>query len=69
MTAASKVTLTRIFMIPVYLILMYISDGGSGAWMWGALGVFILASVTDFVDGGERYLSTGFWQVFGSSGG
>lgn len=51
MTAASKVTLTRIFMIPVYLILMYISDGGSGAWMWGALGVFILASVTDFVDG------------------
>ena len=43
MTAASKVTLTRIFMIPVYLILMYISDGGSGAWMWGALGVFILA--------------------------
>lgn len=51
MTAASKVTLTRIFMIPVYLVLMYISDGGAGAWMWGALGVFILASVTDFVDG------------------
>ena len=51
MTAASKVTLTRIFLIPVYMVLMYVSGGVAGPWMWGALGVFILASVTDFVDG------------------
>ena len=51
MTAASKVPLTRIFLIPVYMVLMYVSGGVAGPWMWGALGVFILASVTDFVDG------------------
>ena len=51
MTAASKVTLTLIFLIPVYRVLMYVSGGLAGPWMWGALGVFILASVTDFVDG------------------
>ena len=28
MTAASKVTLTRIFLIPVYMVLMYVSGGG-----------------------------------------
>ena len=51
MTAASKVTLPRIFLIPVYMVLMYVSGGVAGPWMWGALGGFILASVTDFVDG------------------
>ena len=38
MTAASKVTLTRIFLIPVYMVLMYVSGGVAGPWMWGALG-------------------------------
>ena len=60
MTAASKVTLTRIFLIPVYMVLMYVSGGVAGPWMWGALGVFILASVTDFVDG---YIARHYNQV------
>ena len=30
MTAASKVTLTRIFLIPVYMVLMYVSGGVAG---------------------------------------
>ena len=38
-------------MIPVYLVLMYMSGGQSGLWLWLALGVFILASLTDYVDG------------------
>lgn len=51
MTTASKITLVRVLMIPVYMVLMYISDGKSGPWMLSALALFILASVTDFVDG------------------
>ena len=51
MTTASKITLARVAFIPVYLILMYLSGGQSGLWMILALAVFIIASVTDFVDG------------------
>ena len=51
MTLASKITLIRVAFIPVYMALMYLSGGQSNLWMWLALGVFILASVTDFVDG------------------
>lgn len=51
MTTASKITLVRVAMIPVYLVFMYLSGGNSNMWMWLSLGVFILASLTDFVDG------------------
>ena len=51
MTTASKITLARVALIPLYMVLMYLSGGQAGLWMWLALGVFIFASVTDFVDG------------------
>ena len=51
MTTACKITLIRIAFIPVYLVLMYLSGGASGLYMWLALGVFILASITDYIDG------------------
>ena len=51
MTTASKITLIRVAFIPVYMILMYVSGGMPGIWLWLALAVFILAGVTDFVDG------------------
>ena len=51
MTTASKITLIRVAMIPVYMLFMYLSGGVPGMWMWLALGVFILASLTDYVDG------------------
>ncbi len=51
MTVASIITLVRIAFIPVYMALMHFSYGQPGIFMWSALGVFILASVTDFVDG------------------
>ena len=51
MTTASKITLLRVAMIPVYMVFMYLSAGKPGIWMWLGLGVFILASLTDFVDG------------------
>ena len=51
MTLASKITLIRVAFIPVYMVLMYLSGGQPGAWMWLALAVFIIASLTDYVDG------------------
>lgn len=51
MTTASKITLVRVAFIPVYMILMYCSGGEPGLLMWLALGTFVLASLTDYVDG------------------
>ena len=51
MTLASKITLIRIAFIPMYMAFMYQSGGKPGVWMWIALAVFIIASITDFVDG------------------
>ena len=51
MTLASKITLIRIAFIPIYIVFMYLSNGATNIWMWLALGIFILASITDFLDG------------------
>ena len=51
MTTASKITLVRVAMIPAYLVTMYLSGGASGMWMLISLGIFIVASLTDFIDG------------------
>ena len=51
MTLASKITLIRVAFIPLYMVCMYLGGGVPGLWMWIGLAVFILASVTDFVDG------------------
>lgn len=51
MTTASKITLLRVAMIPLYMVLMYLSGGVAGVWMYSALAVFIIASITDFIDG------------------
>ncbi|MBQ8236970.1 MAG: CDP-diacylglycerol--glycerol-3-phosphate 3-phosphatidyltransferase [Oscillospiraceae bacterium] len=60
MTTASKITLIRVALIPAYMILMYLSQGGANIYMWGALAVFIVASVTDFADG---YIARKYNQV------
>ena len=51
MTTASKITLIRVAMIPAFLVTMYLSGGTTGPWMWASLVLFILASLTDYVDG------------------
>ena len=51
MTLASKITLIRVAFIPAFMVLMYLSGGMPGLWMWLALAVFIIASLTDYVDG------------------
>lgn len=52
MTLASKITLVRVFLIPVVMVFMYLSGGAAGnIWLLLALGVFIVASLSDYVDG------------------
>lgn len=50
MTTASKITLVRVAMIPAFLLVFLLSPGH--AWLkWLALALFIIASLTDYVDG------------------
>lgn len=51
MTLASKITLIRVAFIPLYMVFMYLSGGEPNLWMWLSLAVFIIASLTDYVDG------------------
>ena len=60
MTTATKITLLRVVMIPAYMVFMYLSGGQPGLWMWIGLGIFILASVTDWIDG---YIARKYNQV------
>ena len=60
MTTASKITLARVALIPIYMVLMYLSGGAAGPWMLAALCLFIFASATDFVDG---YIARHYNQV------
>ena len=60
MTTASKITLVRVAFIPAFMVLMYLSGGAANGWMLGSLAVFIIASLTDFIDG---YIARKYNQV------
>jgi len=57
MTTANKLTLLRIALIPVFLGVLYAGFPGS---RYIALGVFIVASLTDFADG---YIARHYNQI------
>ncbi len=57
MTTANKITLFRVLCIPVFIVLMYL-DGP--AMQYAALAVFVIASLSDFVDG---YIARHYNQV------
>lgn len=48
MNTANKLTLSRVVMIPLFLVVLYLGFPYS---QYVALAIFILASITDFVDG------------------
>lgn len=54
MTTASKITLARVAMIPIFMVVL------SLGYNWAALAVFAVASLTDFVDG---YIARHYNQV------
>lgn len=51
MTLASKITLIRVLLIPIVIVFMELSGSEQNIWMWLALAVFIIASLSDYVDG------------------
>ena len=57
MNTANKLTMLRVVMIPAFLIVLYWGFPGS---RYVALAIFILASVTDFVDG---YIARHYNQI------
>ena len=60
MTLASKITLVRVAMIPAFMVTMYLSGGAPGLWMYVSLAIFIVASLTDSLDG---YIARHYNQV------
>ena len=57
MTTANKLTLVRVFLIPVFLVVAYLDFPGH---RYVALAVFIIASLTDLLDG---YIARHYNQV------
>ena len=57
MNTANKLTILRVFMIPVFLLVLYLDVPGAS---WWALAIFVLASVTDTLDG---YIARHYNQI------
>ena len=57
MNTANKLTLLRVFMIPLFLVVLYWGFSGS---QYAALAIFVVASLTDLADG---YIARHYNQV------
>ena len=57
MNTANKITLVRVILIPVFVVICYLSFPYS---RWVALVIFILASFSDFLDG---YIARTYNQI------
>ncbi len=51
LTLANKITIARIMAVPVFIGLMLYYKSGHEAYRWTALSVYILAEISDVVDG------------------
>ena len=52
MTLASKITCVRVLLIPAVMVFMYLfGNTGTDIYRWIAFAVFIIASLSDYVDG------------------
>ena len=48
---ANALTLLRILLVPVFVVLLFIHGGHSPGWRVWAFAVFVVATVTDLIDG------------------
>ena len=48
---ANALTLVRLLLVPVFAVALFQADGESTGWRVTACGIFVLASVTDHIDG------------------
>ncbi len=59
MTLANKITIARIIAVPVFIALMLYYRMGHDGFRWAALAVYIVAEISDVVDG---YIARNFRQ-------
>lgn len=59
MTTASKITMVRIVLIPFFMAFLLLSPGND-TFRWVALAIFVVASLSDFLDG---YIARHYNQV------
>lgn len=59
MTLANKITIGRIFLIPVFIAVLLSYTPQREYLRWWALGIYMLAEVTDVIDG---YIARRFYQ-------
>jgi CDP-diacylglycerol--glycerol-3-phosphate 3-phosphatidyltransferase len=62
---ANVLTGVRLLLVPVFLVVLFVEDGGDTGWRLAATGVFVLAAVTDKFDG-ELARSRGLVTAFGT---
>jgi CDP-diacylglycerol--glycerol-3-phosphate 3-phosphatidyltransferase len=63
---ANALTVSRLVLVPVFLITLFVDDGHQLAWRLVASGVFAVASITDHFDGNlarSRGLVTDFGKI------
>ena len=63
MTTASKITMVRVVLIPFFIVFLILSGNGgvnADTYRWVALGIFVVASLSDFLDG---YVARHYNQV------
>jgi CDP-diacylglycerol--glycerol-3-phosphate 3-phosphatidyltransferase len=66
LNVANILTVLRLLLVPVFVWLLFIDDGRSTSWRLAATGVFVLASVTDQLDGAlarRLHLITDFGKI------
>lgn len=72
MNTPNKLTLSRIFLIPFFIVFLHVHQITANlvtvaAFRWAALAVFIIAAVTDYLDGAiarSRNIVTSFGKLF-----
>ena len=64
MNLPNKLTVLRVLMVPFFVLFM-LTDLGGAANKWIALAIFVVASLTDLLDGkiARKYN----WKVYGSA--
>ncbi|WP_020498370.1 CDP-diacylglycerol--glycerol-3-phosphate 3-phosphatidyltransferase [Sciscionella marina] len=63
---ANVLTVSRLVLVPVFLVVFFVNGGHDTAWRLVASGVFALAAITDHVDGNiarSRGLVTDFGKI------
>ncbi|WP_243793200.1 CDP-diacylglycerol--glycerol-3-phosphate 3-phosphatidyltransferase [Saccharopolyspora gloriosae] len=63
---ANVLTVSRLALVPVFLVALLWEDGHQPLWRWAALAVFLVAAITDRIDGElarKRGLVTDFGKI------